>query len=55
MQRRRLCNLSKADRSIDSLPGTYESPVRILEQFYFGWKKDATIVQEKERGEKGRT
>jgi len=47
-QRRRLCNLSKADRSIDSLPGTYESPVRILKQFYFGWKKDATAVQEEE-------
>lgn len=54
-QRRRLCNLSKADRSIDSLPETYESSVRILEQFYSGWKKDATAVQEKERGEKGRT
>lgn len=54
-QRRRLCNLSKADRSIDSLPGTYESPVRILEQFYSGWKKDAAAVQEEEINEKGRT
>lgn len=35
------CNFSRADRSIDS-PGTYESSVRILEQFYSGWKKDAT-------------
>jgi len=51
----RACNLSRADRSIDSPCRTYESPVRVLEQFYAGWKKDAAAIPEEEGAEKGRT
>jgi len=50
----RACNLSRADRSIDSPCRTYESPVRVLEQFYAGWKKDAAAIPEEEGAEKGR-